>query len=86
MIVPIVLMTIAVSVILFFGIKMFISTKKTTNKKPQGGGIGSVVGDYGDGVNVESDKHLIGYEERKVLKNEVVEVSEEEIRLIDKVR
>lgn len=82
MIVPIVLMTIAVSVILFFGIKMFISTKKTTNKKPQGNG----GGDYVDGVNVESDKHLIGYEEHKVFKNELVEVSEEEIRLIDKVR
>lgn len=86
MIVPIVLMTIAVSVILFFGIKMFISTKKPTNKQPQGSGGGSVGGDYGDGVNVESDKHLIGYEERKVFKNDVVEVSEKEIRLIDKVK
>jgi hypothetical protein len=86
MIVPIVLMTIAVSVILFFGIKMFISTKKTTNKKPQGNGGGSVGGGYGDGINVESDKHLIGYEEHKVFKNDVVEVSEKEIRLIDKVK
>ena len=59
MIVPIIVMSIVVGVILFFGIKMFVDQKKSTNKTSNvgGGGGGAVIDIPTNGVG-DDDLHI----------------------------
>lgn len=59
MIVPIIVMSIVVGVILFFGIKMFINPKKSSNKTSNvvGGGGGAVIDIPTDGIG-KDDLHI----------------------------
>ena len=59
MIVPIIVMSIVVGVILFFGIKMFVDQKKSSNKTSNvgGGGGGAVIDIPTDGIG-KGDLHI----------------------------
>ena len=68
MILAIILMTIAVGVILFFGIKMFIDPKKPSNQKPisgnNGGGGGNIViNEPNNSDKIEKDLEEVTFKE-----------------------
>ena len=57
MIVPIIVISIVLGVILFFGIKMFVDQKKSTNKTSNVGGGGGVIDIPTNGVGGD-DLHI----------------------------